>query len=115
MNRLTRFLNLKTIAVFALTILIGFWASGFFERYVFNFYFVESFSDSEAQNLIGKRIQDTCSIGENFERQGEVFGYYKGDFGDIYIQVKWEGKVEGLIVNSPKGCFKQCMKVVNPE
>ncbi len=120
MCKLTSLLKIKTLSVFALTLVLGLWLGGFFERYVFYAGFVESFSKSEARALIGKRVKNACQAKQYSELTGEIIGYSEHDFSDIYIEVKWENygsEKSGILLPTgfSKGCYKQCIKFVESE
>ena len=115
MNKITSVLNIKSLLVFALTVGIGLWFGGFFERYVFHFGFSKSFSEREAKQLIGKQVKDVCFAKPNSERIGEIFGYSKDNFGDVSTQIRWDDTDPKSYATYSKGCFEQCVKLTNPE
>jgi len=120
MKKLTSFLNIKSLLAFAFTVCLGLWFGGFFERYVFYAGFSESFSKSEARALIGKRVKSTCHPKTDSDKMGEIVGYSEHDFGDIFIEIRWEidpSDTSGRLFATGfgKGCYKQCIKFVESE
>lgn len=114
MNRLFSLFNKKAFAVFFFTLLIGLWAGGLFERYVFNFAFVQNFSIREAQRLNGKIVREMC-----YERQtqkekiGRVIGYSGNNYALVRIRVRWENDRNSFYTEYPKSYFSKCIEVTD--
>jgi len=115
MNKLTSPIKIKTLSALVLAVCLGLWSAGFFDRYVFSFGISESFSKSEAQNLIGRKFKDICYPKTDSERKGEITGYSEHDFGNIFVNVNWEDGNKKLQSGYNKSYFNQCVKLANPE
>ncbi len=120
MCKLISLLKIKSLLSFALTVCWGFYSAGFFDRYVFSFGIYESFSKAEARNLIGRQVKNGCQPKPSSDITGEISGYTKNDFSDIYVNVSWEnneversGKL--LPTGFSKGAVRQCLKLVESE
>lgn len=110
MNKTSRFLNLKFIALFSITLLIGLFA-GLSERYVFSVSLVENFTQSQAEALTGKRVREKC-----FEQQrnkikvGKTIGVLTTEFGVNQIKVKWKNE-KWEWTAYPKSYFERCIEI----
>lgn len=112
MNRLSSIFNKKTFAVFLLALLIGLWSGGLFERYVFNFAFVQNFSVAEAQRLNGKTVRDFCCERQTQkEKIGEVIGHSGNNYALVRIRVKWGNQLTSFSTDYPKDYFSKCIEV----
>lgn len=69
LNKLCKKISAKFILVFIGTIFSGIAINSFTGNYWFEFTVTESFTKSEAENLVSKRIFDTC-----LEKNEKVFG-----------------------------------------
>jgi hypothetical protein len=120
MKKPTSLFNIKTVLAFVFTACLGLWLGGFFDGYIFRFGIVRSFSESEAQTLLGKRVRNDCQQKPYSERPGEITGYTKDDFGEIFVNVTWDNMDEektGKLF--PTGFYltnvNQCLKPANVE
>lgn len=100
----------KFSVIFAITLLIGMWSGGFFERYVFNFGFVKNFSTTEAKALQGKNVKDVCSKMYK-HKTGKVIGYEYSNSVFIRVQIKWQKDSNLNWIAYPKGYFSKCIKI----
>ena len=120
MKKSISFFEIKTVFVFVFTACLGLWLSGFFDGYIFKFGIVRSFSETEARTLLSKRVRNDCQPKPYSDRPGEITGYSKDDFGEIYINVTWDnmdaektGKLFPTGFNTT--AVNQCLKPANVE
>lgn len=112
MNRLSSALNKKAFVVFLLASLIGLWAGGLFERYVFNFAFVQNFSVAEAQRLNGKTARDICYERQTTkERIVKITGYSRSNYTLTSVRVSWENGETSSYTEYSKSSFLKCIEV----
>ncbi len=111
MNCLFSAFSKKMFAVFLLTLFIGLWSGGLFERYVFNFAFVQSFSAAEARRLNGKTVRETCGRQTGKVKIGKVIGYSRNNYGLVNIIVGWENHETVISTEYPKSSFLRCLEI----
>ena len=114
MNKFRSRLKIKFLLIFFLTVVLGLWFGGGFDRYVFSFGFSESFSQAEVQILIGKQVLNACQPKPDSEIAGKIVGFSKADFSEIYANIVWEETGDKIHPTGfSKGAFKQCIKFIN--
>ncbi len=112
MNRLLSIFNKKALAVFFLTLFIGLWTGGLFERYVFNFAFVQNFSFNEVNQLKGKTVRDICYERQTKkERIGKITGYSGTNYTLVRVRVVWNSDETSVSTDYPKSYFSKCVEV----
>lgn len=106
------FSRVKIILIFTLALFLGLYSGGLFEGYVFKLGLVRSFSESEAKNLVGKRVTNICNeSSEELKSLGKVIGYTGTHFGEVRVNIKWD-KSEFDYTGYPKSYFKKCVREV---
>lgn len=113
MLKLIKFIKVKILLLFIFTIILGLWTAGFFEQYKFYFGITKTFSQTEAKNLVGKRVRDKCAekIRGNI-KVGLIIGYSGRNFNNIYSQIKLDDE-EFPYTSFPKDYFERCVEVEN--
>lgn len=112
MLKLIKFVKVKIILlfIFTFTVILGLWTAGFFEQYKLNFGVTKTFSQTETENLGGKRIYDRCVEKDRQKpKVGWTIFYSYKKFGDANLWVKWND--EKYQTGYPKVYFEQCMEV----
>ena len=108
-SKLKSFINLKTLSVFALTILLGLTFNSIFGRYIFRYWIVETFTLSEAKAKLDRRVTATC-----FEKSGLISGtvisYQRDSDRQISIKIKWDKPLMGKFdtVDFGKETYQNC-------
>ncbi len=111
-NRLFSKFNKKAFAVFFLALLFGLWSGGLFERYIFNFAFVQNFSVNELNRLNGKTVRDICYERQTKKKRiGKIIGYSRNNFTLTSVRVAWDNDETGIYTDYPKTCFSKCLEV----
>lgn len=102
----------KTFALFFITLFTGLWSGGLFERYVFNFAFVQNFSMSEVKQLNGKTVRDTCYEHQTKkEKIGQIIGYSGNNYALVRVRIAWDNDETSLYSDYPKTYFSKCIAV----
>ncbi len=106
----------RKLPIFVLTMVVGLWFGGFFERHLFKIHYFENFSVEEIENLRGKSVRDFCAgqvMGKS--RTGRVIGS-TSDWGFKRVKIKYDNKsVRDWDVATPKNWFKKCVEVIDNE
>jgi len=105
---LKSFVNLKTLSVFALTLFLGLLFNSIFGRHIFKYSIVETFTQTEAQKKLNKRVSATCS--KNPE-QGTVTSYRRESNGEISVVIKWDEPIAGKFndLGYDKTTYQKCV------
>lgn len=112
MSRLFSVFNKKAFAVFFLTLFVGLGTGGLFERYVFNFAFVQNFSIAEARQLNGKTVRETCDKSQTKrEKIGKIVGYSGNNYALVRIRVDWGDHETSFYTDYPKDYFSKCIEI----
>jgi hypothetical protein len=90
MKRKLSFFPKHSVFAFLLTLLIGLWAGGAFERYVLRIGFVQNFSTAEATRLLGKTVREVCYENQTRKsKSGKIIGYSRDPDFVVRVKVKW--------------------------
>lgn len=97
-----RLLKLKYAAFFILTLFVGLVFNAYFGRYTISYSVTEVFTQSEKNDLTGKRVFDTCF---KTSATGTIT-----NFTDLGIEITYDKPILGKYkqLNSDKQTFKKC-------
>lgn len=107
-KKLKSFFNLKTLAVFALALSTGLISDSIFGRHIFRYSIVETFTQTEAEAKLNKKI--TASCYKNPER-GTITSYRRENDGRILLEIKWDKPLFGKFdkTNFDKENYRLCV------
>ena len=93
-SKLKSLININTLSVFAATLLLGLIFNSIFGRYIFKYSIVETFTPSEAESKLGKRLTAKC-----FEKSGSVEGtvisYQRTPDRQVSVKIKFDKPLMG--------------------
>ena len=109
-RKLKSFINVKTLSVFALTLFLGLFFNSIFGRHIFRYSITETFTESEAEAKLNKRVMDTCF--DNPERtMGTVVSYHRKSNGEMFVDIKYDKLIQGKFekISSGIGVYRKCI------
>jgi len=110
-RNLKSFINIKTLAVFVLTLFLGLLLNSIFGRHIFRYSITETFTESQAKAKLNKRVMDNCF--KNPEKTlGTVVSFHRNESsGEVFVDIKYDqpilGKFEKL--SSSIGVYQKCI------
>ncbi len=114
LNKLYQKISLRFIVAFAVTLFLGIVINSFTGNYWVEFTVTESFTKSEAESLVGKRVFDTC-FDKNEKISGTIISHEVSDFDKTRVLViKYDKPIAGKFNNirNDKSVFNQCTGIV---
>ena len=110
LKNLKPFINIKTISVFILTIFLGLLFNSVFGRHIFKYSITETFTQSEAESKLNKRVTATC-FGKSEPVKGTISSYRREADGQMSVEIKWDKSIMGKFdkLNFNKEVYRVCI------
>jgi hypothetical protein len=89
-KKLKSFININTLSVFALTLFLGLIFNSIFGRHIISYSITETFTKSEAEEMVNKRVRADFSNGAVM---GTVVSYDKDSDKEIYVSIVFDSPI----------------------